>query len=287
MSVHHLQSAFTSSNQPRGPVVPVTMFMQVSSYPDAATAFAAYEAAKSELAAIEPLYRKHNDQIGRMYKDIRRRQLLDCFTRRDVERYENNNDFAELEMRYLDAEEHLQAVESRMGLFHPKHRALLAGWVESAIGLLDNLDGNPDEEEETLEDAFVVHDPAFAMMDSDGRDVAWPEWHTRGRHKVSGFGAEMVNSMVHEDDEDDDPDTGVEDGPFDGEEDKCSAGDDGCGPVWVNGYISWGSGEDCEAAFAHYGLDQTQPGMPPDLFAEHAMMKPHLQRARRRLKIVD
>lgn len=124
-------------------------------------------------------------------------------------------------------------------------------------------------------------------MDSDGRDVAWPEWHTRGRHKVSGHGAEMANSMVHEDDEDDDPDTGVEDGQFDGEEDRCEAGDDGCGALLVHGHVVYGSDEDAEATFPDYGVDQTKPGSPPDLFAEHAMMKPYRDRARRRLKLTD
>lgn len=278
MSVHPLQAAFTSSNQPRGPVVPVTVFMEVSGYPDAATAMHALKDAQAELDKAKARKSLLDNARAQLFADPN-----DWFRR---EKWEKLNDYDAAGWHLSECYEELERVERRMGLFHPKNRALLAGWVESAVGILDNLDCNPDEEEESLEDAFVAHDPAFARMDGE-RDIAWPEWHTRGRHKLSSHGAEMASSLIHEDDEDDDPDTGVEDGPFDGEEDKCSAGDDGCGPVWVNGYISWGSGEDCEAAFAHYGLDQTQPGMPPDLFAEHAMMKPHLQRARRRLKIVD
>ena len=43
--------------------------------------------------------------------------------------------------------------------------------------------------------------------------------------------------------EDNGSDTGVEDGPegFDPEEDRCLAGDDGCGPVVTNGRLVWGS----------------------------------------------
>lgn len=108
-------------------------------------------------------------------------------------------------------------------------RGKLAAFVTVAIDLLDVLDGDPDAEENPLEDAFVAHDPAFADMDSDGRDTAWPEWQTRGRHKLAGGIAEMVGSMIHEDAEDDDPDTGIEDSPegFDPEEDMA-VDDQGC-----------------------------------------------------------
>jgi len=105
-------------------------------------------------------------------------------------------------------------------------RNKLASFIEVAISLLDTLDGDPEAEEHPLEDAFVSHDPYFAYTDSDGSDVAWTEWQTRGRHKLTGGGSEQAD--LHEDDEDDDPDTSAEDAPegFDPEEDMCLAGDD-------------------------------------------------------------
>jgi len=106
-------------------------------------------------------------------------------------------------------------------------RNKLASFIEVAISLLDTLDANPEAEEHPLEDAFVSHDPYFAYTDSDGSDVAWAEWHTRGRHKLVRGEHEAADQC--EDDEDDDPDTSAEDVPegFDPEQDRCSAGDDG------------------------------------------------------------
>ena len=106
-------------------------------------------------------------------------------------------------------------------------RNKLASFIEVAISLLDTLDGDPEAEEHPLEDAFVSHDPYFAYTDSDGRDTAWAEWHTRGRHKLVRGEHEAADQC--EDDEDDDPDTSAEDAPegFDPETDMCLAGDDG------------------------------------------------------------
>ncbi|MBB3862224.1 hypothetical protein GGQ88_003522 [Novosphingobium hassiacum] len=274
MTMHH--------SHMRGPVVPVTVFMQVSDFPDAATATQALQDAQQALDKAKARKAMLDTERAQRFP-----QAQDWHWR---ERWEDLNDYDQAGWDLRACWESLASVEKRMGLFHPNNRALLAGWVESAIGLLDNLEaieGDPDGEEEELEDAFVTHNPALAMMDGDGRDVAWPEWHTRGRHKLARGGAEMANSMVHEDAEDDDPDSGVEDNPqgFDPETDRCEAGDDGCGPVFAHGQLYMGSNEDCEAAFPDYGLDQTQPGMPPQLFAEHAMMKPHLERARKRLRL--
>lgn len=63
-----------------------------------------------------------------------------------------------------------------------------------------------------------------------GGDCAYPEWHTRGRHKLYGGQYEVPNNTTrwNEDDEDDDPAGGnVDDEPQDPEEDRCLAGDDG------------------------------------------------------------
>jgi hypothetical protein len=68
--------------------------------------------------------------------------------------------------------------------------------------------------------------------------------------------------MIHEDDEDDDSDSGVEDDPLgiDPEEDCCSAGDDGCGPLLSHGQVVWGAGDDAQDRLPKpiYGVDQSK-----------------------------
>jgi hypothetical protein len=70
----------------------------------------------------------------------------------------------------------------------------------------------------------VVGEDAEAVGDEN--DQSYTEWTSRGRHKLALGGSEPFHD--HEDAEEDDSDTGVEDGPdgFDPEEDRCLAGDD-------------------------------------------------------------
>lgn len=85
--------------------------------------------------------------------------------------------------------------------------------------------------------AFCTHSsysPGPAGSEDDEEPAAYTEWHTRGRRKTDSDGAEIYakgryGSALHEDAEEDDPDTGVEDHPlgFDPETDACLAGDDG------------------------------------------------------------
>ncbi|ODP39357.1 hypothetical protein [Sphingomonas turrisvirgatae] len=112
--------------------------------------------------------------------------------------------------------------------------------IDTLIAFMDDLGGDPDLEVTNLEDDFALHlpfgggqGPGCPISDSSG-DVSWTEWDTRGRHKLDEFGSERRAAMpgryfLNEDDEDDDPDTSVEDDPtgFDPEEDMCLAGDDG------------------------------------------------------------
>lgn len=79
--------------------------------------------------------------------------------------------------------------------------------IEQLIGALDAGAGDPDME--------LNGDDELA---GDEADLSYPEWHTRGRHKTTAAGAEgVVHSLagwsLDEGDEDDDPDTGCEDGP--------------------------------------------------------------------------
>ncbi len=110
-----------------------------------------------------------------------------------------------------------------MRLLSRFERGQLEGFIAVAIDVADFLDGDPEAEEPPNEDAFVTHDPNWADTNSDGKDASWPEWHTRGRHKLAGGTAEMAGSAVHEVVEDDDPDTGIEDCPegFDPETDMA------------------------------------------------------------------
>ncbi|HKY82172.1 MAG TPA: hypothetical protein VJM09_11965, partial [Sphingobium sp.] len=58
-----------------------------------------------------------------------------------------------------------------------------------------------------------------------------------------------------------DPDQSVEDHPqgFDPEEDRCLAGDDGCGPIIIHGGTSWGADDDARRCpKPSYGPDQTK-----------------------------
>ena len=57
---------------------------------------------------------------------------------------------------------------------------------------------------------------------------------------------------LHEDDEDDDP-------PEDSDEDRCHAGDDGCGAFLIHGHVQWGAQEE-EGGVLHpkYGEDQSK-----------------------------
>ena len=100
-------------------------------------------------------------------------------------------------------------------------RSKIEAFIAIAIDLADTFDGDAEAEEVPLEDAFVAHDPIYADENSDGRDSSWAEWHTRGRHKMANGVSEMACPLIHEDREDDDADTGVEDHPegFDPEED--------------------------------------------------------------------
>jgi hypothetical protein len=132
----------------------------------------------------------------------------------------------------------MPAVARILSQFQPQQ---LASFVEVAIGLLDLADGDPDAE-----------DSGDDEPTGDEQDASWTEFTSRGRHKHTAGGTEPFDK--HEDTEEYDGDTGVEDGPkgFDPETDACLAGDD---------HISGG------AAFPGYGgvhCDDRYPGEAED-----------------------
>ena len=107
--------------------------------------------------------------------------------------------------------------------------------VDILIEKLDRIAGDPDLEDGEGVD-FVDARGSYLFDGGPGNeedrepeddakgDVSWSEWHTRARHKTPG-GHEAVRGPgglpIEEDDEDDDPDTAIEDDPrgFDPEED--------------------------------------------------------------------
>jgi len=90
----------------------------------------------------------------------------------------------------------------------------------------------------------------------DEQDMSWPNRIRQDR---------IGPNMGTEDDKDDDPDTSVEDGRFDPEDDGCEAADDGCGPFARHGAVHWGSYHDegIELMVPRYGADQSLGPLPP------------------------
>lgn len=106
----------------------------------------------------------------------------------------------------------------------------IADAIEIMIDFLDVLGGDPDSEDS---------DPPEA---DDEDEAAYPEWTSLpGSTKRAGHITTDLLPAVpcnHEDAEDEDPDTSVEDSPegFDPEQDYCTAGDDGV----FSGNTLWG-----------------------------------------------
>jgi hypothetical protein len=124
----------------------------------------------------------------------------------------------------------------------------------------DEHDTNNAEDELTagVPPGFGGRGAGCSLSDGDG-DRAYAEWHslpaaTRRSGAIDGKPFNDWGQGVHEDAEEDDGDTGVEDGPkgFDPEEDMCSAGDDRVfsGPVTRGGPVDGcdypGSEDDAE-----------------------------------------
>lgn len=145
-----------------------------------------------------------------------------------------------LELRIINAGKALPLFDLPMHLGRQKAVREIGDTIEGLIAFMDDLGGDPDLEDSHDQEA----DMSDYEPDDDAKgDISWTEWHTRGRHKAQ-HGREAIRGRsgwtAGEDDEDDDPDTSVEDHPqgFDPEEDRCPAGDDVviAGPVQERGY---------------------------------------------------
>lgn len=124
MNMSPLQAAFTGINQVRGPVVPVTMFMEVSAYPSAEAAMTALQRAKQELAEAKDRLQVLKIEQARIMRTGDAPSI-----EYDAYSFEDECDYASHHVRHCHEE--VWRVEQAMGLFHPKHRALLAGWVKA------------------------------------------------------------------------------------------------------------------------------------------------------------
>lgn len=122
-------------------------------------------------------------------------------------------------------------------------RDQLAGFITVALDLLDLADDHEDVADFCPRKDGLPGDPADAEPDDDGKgDVSWPEWQTRGRHKLvdkqTGFHEPMARAdgagISLEDDEDGDP--AEENGD---ERDTLNAEDEGL--------------TDCALEYAHEG----------------------------------
>ena len=246
-----------------GTFVPVTAFVWASGYCGPDEAHAAWTAAHKDLSATEDIYLPLEKQGAALRGDTR-----------DI--WEAETGYWLARAQWEEAGEHLRAVEARMGIFHPDARDRLESFVEGALALLDTADGDLDAEDNGDDEL----DPESAG------DPAWIEWHTRRKADLAGPGIASNDHglPLHEDDEEDDPDSGVEDGPFDAETDQCSASDDGCGPVWYNGALHWGSIHDADGDHSQpvpaYGIDQTKGGFREG-DQNPSIMWPHIERIRR------
>ena len=123
---------------------------------------------------------------------------------------------------------------------HSPHE--IAEAIEVLVDVLDCLGGDMEAEAATWPENIAARTdetclPEDSESAGDEEAGAWIEWHT-----MSGSQKRGTNLTAgHEDDEDADADTGVEDGPFDPETDMCHAGDHGGGPVIVREAVHWGS----------------------------------------------
>ncbi|MDE2597021.1 MAG: hypothetical protein KGL44_09100 [Sphingomonadales bacterium] len=141
---------------------------------------------------------------------------------------------------------------------HSPHE--IAEAIEVLLDLLDLMGGDPEAEPATWPEDIRAIDFECLPDDSeavgDEQDMSWPNRIRQDR---------VGPNVGTEDDEDDDPDTGIEDGKFDAEEDCCDAGDDGCGPIVRHGCVHWGSLDDAgkELPRPRYEVDQSAGVLPP------------------------
>lgn len=151
-------------------------------------------------------------------------------------------------------------------LIHESVRATLpsrdqiAAAIETMVAVLDCMDPDPDLDTANAEDehlngfaTYGTSGPGCSIADAG--EYAYPEWHTRGRHKA----AEFRGTLPHEDaEEDDGPDSSGDEA-----EPDFATRHAGSGPGCLISDPDKGGEEDGEieqGEYArHYGIDQTKP----------------------------
>lgn len=173
-------------------------------------------------------------------------------------------------------------------------RDQLAGFIAVAIDLLDFAQGDPDIEEDddpgqcdedgvnTNLAALQTGSPGCTI--SDGGDIAYSEWDTRGRRKLSTGGFEPYAGHNEDDEEDDAPEEDDPSGQCD--EDGINTSAVQFQPSGPGCEISDPGGEDAYGEDAEltpdYGIDQTEC-LPAAIViaSDRQNMRPHRDRVRR------
>ncbi len=155
-------------------------------------------------------------------------------------------------------------------------RETLASFITIAIELVDTIDGDPDDE------PAGDDEPAESAGDDepagDEEDGAWVEWTTmRGSQK----GGTNILPTSNEDDEDDDPDHGLDEGEPNYATVRDLTGAAGCSIADPGGCEHDGREHEEGVLVPSYRMDQAEGPLPEDPRADRALMRPHLERIRR------
>lgn len=152
--------------QEGGFVVPVTIFIQASAYPNAETAQAAIASATQARDRVRSRYdalRSERDQLQR-----------DRVPSYIIHEWEEECDWGIAKWEAEQSEIKLRRVEEDAGIFHPSARDRLDGFIASAIDLLDRSDGDSDLELNGDESDFAgAEDEEQAACAGHGRPFPW------------------------------------------------------------------------------------------------------------------
>lgn len=164
--------------------------------------------------------------------------------------------------------------------------------IEVMVAMLDVAEGDSDLEDATnLEDDHVLSPSAERLASkgpgcavSDAPDPSVTEWHTRGRHKLHDGLTGKDGWRLGEDDEDDDPDHGLDEGEPNfvslrvprGEDPGCHISDPGeeCGDTDRD--------EGASGLTPEWGIDQRKV-LPEETLvnSDRQVARPHRDRIRR------
>jgi hypothetical protein len=150
-----------------------------------------------------------------------------------------------LELRIINAGQALPLFDlpTVMGRNHAARE--IGNTIDGLIAFLDDLGGDSDLEERGDDE-----------LTGDEADLAWPEWQTRGRHKLTAIGAEgsthsLAGWQLTDDDEDGDQDEADDDTEPNGDEKDTNNAEDEA----LVGGLYLGSGPGCVISDSDRGYD--------------------------------